>query len=150
MTLAADLIAARALTKRTSIEAGDVFTVECPFVREYKRLPDDIGSDSSTWTWRPGVNGARAHGMGSVTYTVISTHALPSPYPRRVFFTRRWRAPDRREFGKSRLIIMTSGQFKRRLNGYVPGDGYIVEDLSDSERRAITAAQQSEQKHEPS
>jgi hypothetical protein len=140
------------LTKREAIEAGDMFTVECPYVREVVSLPDEEGGHSEL-SWRPGVvfetivtnwgetTRARAHGLGSVTYTVVSTHVLPAPFPARVFFTRRWRSPDGREFGKRRLITMTRAQFSRRLNGYKAAgaeDGFFVEDLDEAGRTALT------------
>jgi hypothetical protein len=56
------------------------------------------------------------NGYGHVTYTVVSFHSLPRPYPDRVFYTRKFTNPDGVEFGKSKLLIRTAGRFKQLVN----------------------------------
>jgi hypothetical protein len=133
---------------------GKTFEVECPFVHSVYTEFDEDGSHT-TLTWKPGIEwvmvgpegeaDARAHGMGLVRYHVVSVHELPRPFPARVFFTRRWVAPDGREFGRNKLFIMTVEAFRRRLAGYKPGgfDRWTkmeVEPLSPEERAELVAA----------
>src|SRR5690606_29498042 len=111
------------------MEAGDIFEVECPFVRTVYTEYDQDGP-SATLTWKPGIEwelvgpegeaDMRAHGLGKVRYTVVSVHQLPRPYPTRVFFTRKWVCPDGREFGASKLHVMTLQAFRRRTVSYKP------------------------------
>lgn len=128
------------------IEVGKTYSVECPFVRDVYYDADEDGSFSAL-SWKPGIvwqgNGdyadARAHGMGRVSYTVIAISEMPRPYPKRVFFTRQWSPPEGRPFGKNRLIVMTSGQFKRRIRSYIPAGcdrwtELIVADMTPDER----------------
>jgi len=78
-------------------------------------------------TWRPGVEfdtdnqgntSAAADGIGAAIFTVVDIHR-PGKFPARVFFTRQWRDPDGKTFGKGKLHIMTAQAFKRRLRGYM-------------------------------
>lgn len=135
-----------------SIEAGKTYSVACPFIRAPYTGCDEDGYHTEL-SWKPGIvwesmsrdyeeADARAHGMGYVSYTVVSVVDLPRPYPKRVFFTRKWTTPDGRTFGKNRLVIMTADQFKRRLDSYKPSGvdqftNFIVADLSEPERAAI-------------
>lgn len=130
------------------IEAGQVFLVDCPFIRAPFEHWDEEGS-CKVLSWRPGVvwdlrypddADMRAHGMGKVRYEVVSVAKLPRPYPTRVFFTRKWLSPDNREFGTKKLRVMTLEAFRRRCQSYKPAgaddlDHLIVKDLTEEERR---------------
>lgn len=58
-----------------------------------------------------------ADGLGSIILTVVGVFK-PGKYPTRVFFTRRWRDPEGREFGKGALRIATVPQFYILAGGY--------------------------------
>lgn len=132
---------------------GKTFEVDAPFIQElYEGLDED--GYTRELTWRPGIRwegaseyrdpDAVANGMGKVRYSVISVHELPRPYPSRVFFTRRWVAPDGREFGAKKLHIMTVGQFRRRIQSYIPAGvsqftELRIEPLSQEARHALLA-----------
>lgn len=131
------------------IKTGSIYTVPCPFVREAYSSWDEDG-ETTELSWRPGVKfesvgpwgetQVRAHGMGSVIYTVIDIHPLPRPFPPRVFFTRKWVSPDGKTFGKGALRIMTKEAFARRLEGY-RFSGYdedlVVEDIPPDEKQKM-------------
>ncbi len=133
------------------LEVGRTYEVAAPFVRcTYSH--DDGDGYSSAVGWKPGVewedcgyygddSRAVAHGVGLVSYTIVSLHS-PRPFPTRVFYTRRWRDPDGREFGKNKLLIATTGAFKRRIRRYLPGgmseySTWLVRDLTKEEQRAL-------------
>lgn len=93
-----------------------------PFVRE----PYSDADGGETMTWRPGCRDEQcapdefrrvADAIGSQIVTVVSVHK-PGKYPARVFFTRRWRDPSGREFGKGGLHTKTLGNFRALVNGY--------------------------------
>lgn len=77
-------------------------------------------------SWRPGVrwvqvyddSEAEAEGIGAMLLTVIDVHK-PGRFPARVFFTRQWRDPDGKVFGKGGLRITTVPAFLRRTKGYM-------------------------------
>lgn len=111
--------------RQSKFAAGQFHEVAYPFVRELVSLFDGEGP-ADTWSWRPGVryelvppddSEAIADGLGQVSYTVVATFK-PGSFPERVFYTRRWRAPDGREFGKSCLHIATAAKFTGLLTGY--------------------------------
>lgn len=108
------------------LEVGTTYEVRFPFVREVVNLFDEEGPYQDE-TWRPGVRHepcapddfeAVADGEGQMLMHVVDIHK-PGRYPPRVFFTRRWRDPDGREFGRTCLRVMTEQTFKRRLRGYM-------------------------------
>ena len=108
---------------------GSVFRAPYPFVRDtYTEYDGDGSHDIKCWT--PGVVMEQvyippddcdvesvADGIGEIILTVISVHK-PGRYPTRVFFTRRWRAPDGREFGRTACRIATLEKFRRLAKGY--------------------------------
>lgn len=108
------------------IAEGAVFTVEYPFCRDVFETYDNDGPIREK-TWRPGVrhelvapDGATAtqmDGLGAQILTVVSVHK-PGRFPTRVFYTRKWRTPEGKEFGKSALRIKTLHAFKTLLAGY--------------------------------
>lgn len=112
---------------------GEVFQVPYPFVRD---VYVDHDQDSEGWhavdvpTWKPGTRFENAGGpdggnvncladdMGSQILTIIGIYQPPG-YPTRVFFTRRWRDPDGKEFGKSgKLRILARSAFTALTQGY--------------------------------
>lgn len=115
------------------IQPGDKYSVTYPFIL------DDGWDEPPAKTWRPGVRfenvspedvGAFADGEGQMTLTVVSLHK-PGRFPSRVFYTRAWRAPNGKEFGKSRLLIATAQKFKRIAAGY--GHEYRLTPPSEGE-----------------
>lgn len=110
-----------------NIIAGAVFNIPYPFVKETYHGYDEEGGFSKP-TWRPGVkregggsDGASiytsADGRGEQILTVISTHK-PGKFPERVFYTVRWKSPDGKEFGKSRVKVCGVQKFRRLASGY--------------------------------
>lgn len=96
---------------------GAFFEARYPFVRK------EYYEDSC---WRPGcrteIYGSDdvtflADGEGSIILTVVSVHK-PGRFPCRVFFTRRWRDPKGREFGKGKLHCTTVNAFYGLTKGY--------------------------------
>lgn len=68
-----------------------------------------------------------AHGMGEVVIRVVHCAKLPKPYPRRVFYTRQFTAPDGSEWGKSGLISHSIGKF-RKVCAPFEFDNYAIND----------------------
>lgn len=107
--------------KKELPKAGDVFTVEFPFLRdEY----DD--GETCSQTWKPGGNVvenyigrlyAQCHGKGHQELTVVSVHQPPG-FPTRVFYTRKWIDPDGKKWGKNALRIKTADAFRRTATRY--------------------------------
>jgi hypothetical protein len=109
------------------IKEGAVITIAHPFVRDTVDLCD--GEDFyKKDTWVPGVrheacgqygenSEAVADGIGAQTLTIVSIHK-PGKFPTRVFYTRLWRDPDGREFGKGKLHIKTAQAFGWIIRGY--------------------------------
>lgn len=113
-------------------EAGDVFEVPYPFVRdEYTQAeydPDGAHLAKPSPTWKPGIRHelrgyeggydiALADGQGAQLLTVVSRHK-PGKYPERVFYTRKWRDPDGKEFGKPELRITSMVAWRAKISGY--------------------------------
>ena len=106
-------------------DAGQVFEVKYPFIRgEYTEM--DADGPCTAKCWHPGVefvsNGPRdadavADGVGTQVLTVVSTHK-PGHYPPRVFYTRKWRDPDGKEFGKNSLHVSGAAHFTTLCRGY--------------------------------
>lgn len=111
------------------LELGKTYQVPYPFVREEVELsPTDPEAThpNIVRSWRPGVDMERdefgatygsAEAMGEMLLTVIDVHK-PGKFPTRVFYTRQWRDPSGRVFGKSGLSITTLASFRGRLRGY--------------------------------
>lgn len=113
----------------STVSAGAVFTVPYPYFREEVELPPydpEATSMMTVQSWRPGVrwvqvyddSEAEAEGIGAMLLTVIDVHK-PGRFPARVFFTRQWRDPDGKVFGKGGLRITTVPAFLRRTKGYM-------------------------------
>jgi hypothetical protein len=114
---------------KKELAAGDVFEVAHPFVWEKVSLPPDDpeGGYREGMSWRPGVTQGEpdhwgecdmvAHGIGAQILTVVSVHK-PGRFPSRVFYTRRWRSPGGKEFGKGALRVKSLNAFTRLVRGY--------------------------------
>lgn len=111
------------------LSAGMVFRARFPFIRDTVTIYDADGP-AEIKTWRPGVRmeqvyippddcdtESHADGEGEMILTVVSVHK-PGHFPTRVFFTRRWRSPDGKEFGKSACRCWTAEKFRRLAKGY--------------------------------
>lgn len=104
---------------------GAEIEVAHPFVREEYHGYDEDGP-FKRMSWRPGTrvepvppDSAEevADAIGTQIITVVSVHK-PGRFPSRVFFTRRWRDPDGREFGKTKCHIKTEQALRRRCRGF--------------------------------
>lgn len=104
---------------------GAIFEVVHPFIKDKWQAIDEDGPCYAE-SWRPGVkfepispedSGAFADGVGKQILTVISIHK-PGRFPERVFYTRQWEAPNGKRFGKRRLLVKTSQDFRRIIAGY--------------------------------
>ncbi len=106
------------------LEAGQRITLPIPFCREDPYVDLD-GSEVARW--RPGrrlvaygpspsEEGWCSDGTGIEIRDVIAVVELPKPYPRRVFYKRRWIAPDDYEFGTGRVRCMALPNFMAWVN----------------------------------
>ena len=109
-----------------NIEDGQEYRVNYPFCLEVYTGPDMFGEIVFEESWRPGVRMEAispedfepvADGEGQMIITVVDVHK-PGRYPERVFFTRKWKDPEGKIFGASKLHITTTPTFKRRIAGY--------------------------------
>ncbi len=113
------------MSEARSIEAGNIFKVRYPFVRgKFNGLDENGPFEGESWspgvTYEPTYDGDSrciANGAGEIILSVVSVHK-PGRYPTRIFFTRRWRDPDGREFGKPRCLCVTMEKFRRLARGY--------------------------------
>jgi len=113
-------------------DIGKTYEAPYPFIRTTVDAFWDIDDPQATIvpkvkTWRPGVEHADddyydrqsfADGMGHVLLTVIQRVEMPGRYQDRVFYTRQWRDPDGKVFGKNDLRMTTATAFARMLLGY--------------------------------
>lgn len=117
------------MSNRTEVVPGMVFKGRYPFIRVKVSLCDEDGPYEAM-SWKPGVNHEPyyvppgecnyetvADGEGEILLTVVSIHK-PGRYPTRVFYTRKWRAPDGHEFGKNGCRVATAEKFLRLAGGY--------------------------------
>ena len=104
---------------------GREYEVKFPFVTDIYSGFDEDGPFVKE-TWRPGCRSECvypddselvADGEGVMILTIVDVHK-PGKYPERVFYTRKWRDPDGKEFGVGNLNITTTQAFKRRASGY--------------------------------
>ncbi len=125
----------------SKIKAGDEFAVPYPYFRELVELPPDdpeATAMAQVQSWRPGTftesDGgydvqSAADAMGEMLLTVVDVHK-PGRFPVRVFFTRQWRDPDGKVFGKGGLRITTVPAFLRLTRGYMHDfylDGELIQ-----------------------
>ena len=87
----------------------------------------DGNSPPTIKSWIPGTTyvqhneyacDAYADGMGFMLLNEIDSKKLPKPYQERVFYIRRWEAPNGQIFGKTNLRITTRASFTKLQNGY--------------------------------
>jgi hypothetical protein len=119
---------------RPKPEAGDVFEHAYPFVRSTYTERDEEGA-TAVPCWKPGTRTEPgdttytfgdlscrdtkhvADAIGAQIITVVGRFK-PGRFPERIFFTRKWRDPDGKEFGKGGCRIATIGKFRSLTNGY--------------------------------
>lgn len=111
--------------KKPNIVEGDMFTIPYPFVRENYAEQDEEGYAESP-TWRPGVRmvkasydhvDAIADGTGEQILHVIGKYK-PTGFPERIFYTRKWKDPDGKVFGKNACRIVSVSAFRSIIGGY--------------------------------
>ena len=114
---------------KPKIEVGKTYSVRYPFVLEDVELPPDdpdATQMSNVKSWRPGVEWdqvdeycayACADAFGEMLLTVIDVHK-PGRFPTRVFYTRKWKDPNGKVFGKCGLRITTVDRFRRISSCY--------------------------------
>lgn len=113
------------------IKIGATYEVRYPFMREKVSLPPDDpeGGYYETMSWRPGallgedLHSSRVHGKadgeGAMLLKVVAVCPLGGRYQARVFYTRQWRGPDGKLFGKSTAMrVCTLEKFRRISRGY--------------------------------
>ena len=109
-----------------SFEPGQVIEFDYPFVKTMVTMWDEAGP-CDVRGWKPGVRhiyvspygdtDTIADGMGKQICEVVSLHK-PGRFPERIFYTRRWRDPNGKEFGKGALRIATVGTFRTLIRGF--------------------------------
>ena len=104
------------------IKRGQVYRVEFPFVRMFdNQFGDNYESWKPGYTTDPHEDGygviLKATGMGVAIIKIVSVCNLPGRYHQRIFFTRKWEAPDGYSFGNGHLEVRTIGKFKELIGG---------------------------------
>lgn len=124
------------MKKNAAPAIGEVFTVPHPFVRDtwHGLDMDEAGiREHAVPTWRPGTRAEEsadpnayygeqsvvnvADAMGAQELTVVGVYR-PGRFPTRVFYTRQWRDPDGKSFGKTKCRISTVPAFRAIVAGY--------------------------------
>ena len=110
----------------TKFEPGQVWRMRCPFIREDVDLIDVDGPYTQK-SWRPGVRYEPvppddaepvSDGFGCELRTIVAVVPIPG-WPTRIFYTRRYQTPNGSHFGKRRLRVTTSANFRRwTTHGY--------------------------------
>ncbi len=112
--------------EKPTVIAGAVIEVGHPFIRAPYTAHDGEGGNFEVIGWRPGTRAEQtspddgedfADATGTQILTVVSIHK-PGRFPMRVFYTRQWRDPDGREFGKAHLRVTTMQAFQTLIKGY--------------------------------
>lgn len=106
------------------IAEGSTHSAAYPFCRDTAYLPDEDGM-AEVPTWRPGTRNEHidddfwiaADAMGEMLLTVVGVYK-PGRFPTRVFYTRQWKDPEGKVFGKGKLHITTQQHFRSLLRGY--------------------------------
>lgn len=122
---------------RVGLAIGERFEVRYPFVRdtytEYEQDAEGGGSFEAP-TWKPGTRVENWHSpiwtgedvpcptdvadaIGTQILTVVGVYK-PGRFPTRVFYERRWRDPDGKEFGKTKCRMTTVPAFRALASGY--------------------------------
>lgn len=109
--------------------AGVTYEAWHPFKLEaYQPIPDDpeggYPAEVKTWVpgWRYEPSGPEDveevwDGEGVQYRTIVSLHRPAPRYPERVFYTRQWRGPNGRVFGKTGLRCVIAPTFRHWLRG---------------------------------
>ena len=112
--------------KHAAPAVGEVFTVPYPFVQDtwVEHYDGEDGPETDEVpTWKPGVRsesvdvGMEADAIGAQILTVVGVYR-PGHFPTRVFYSRQWRDPDGKVFGKAKLRITTVPAFVGLTRGY--------------------------------
>ncbi len=120
------------------ITENAVIEVTYPFIRTTYDSYDELeGTHAKLPTWQAGVGGMdfngysgtfRAFGAnaeGQMILTIVSIHK-PGKYPERIFYTRQYRDPDGKIYGKTNLKIMATRSLKRYFKWF--GEPYEIVD----------------------
>ena len=108
------------------IQEGETYTVKYPFSRAEVSLPDGEGGFYTMKSWSPGCRDEWvppddvelvADGHGEMLLNVVARFK-PGKYPERIFYTRQWKDPDGKVFGKTKLHIAAIYKFRRLAAGY--------------------------------
>lgn len=115
--------------KSNDLYVGQILELPYPFNFGPYTFWDEDGRHE-TKTWRPGPRIEErfvppddvdadyiADGLGQQVLEIVSIHK-PGKYPTRIFYTRKWRDPSGKIFGKNKLRIMSVSNFKRVAKGY--------------------------------
>ena len=115
------------MTKKQTFTAGQTIVVEMyPFVRT-KFLSWDENGPWEDECWRPGCDKDRledgqadyaADALGAMLIEIVDVVKLPGGFAPRVFYVRRWRDPDGKEFGKKLCRVTTAGTLAKTVKGY--------------------------------
>ncbi len=116
------------MSKRPIFTPGQQIVVEMyPFSRVTFVGYDSDGPFSDAG-WRPGcdrdqssadgIDDHTADGLGAMLIQIVDVVQLPGGFAPRVFYVRRWRDPDGKEFGKKLCRVTTVGTLAKTVKGY--------------------------------
>lgn len=114
--------------KRAGFEQGQQIEVpNYPFVRTVFNGFDEHGEYQEEG-WRPGCDkdlcddgfswDHSADALGAMLIEIVEVVKLPGGFAPRVFYVRRWRDPDGKEFGKKRCRVTTTAALSKLIKGY--------------------------------
>jgi hypothetical protein len=110
---------------KKEFKPGEEFIVKYPFFRKEVQIFDGEGP-IEIMSWVPGTEYemvSESHsmrmydGVGEMIITVVGQFK-PGSFPTRVFYTRFFKTPDGKFFGKAGLRITTLGTFRRLVGGF--------------------------------
>lgn len=110
----------------SDLKPGAYIEVAYPFIEQANDAGNSFKDDAKTCKWRPGTRNEQsapddydtvADGIGTMILTIVSTHTPPG-WPTRVFYTRLWRDPDGKEYGKKELRCHSAAWFTQLCKGY--------------------------------
>lgn len=112
------------------MNVGDTIKIPYPFCLEEVELSGDDGEGNwgsyKTKSWIPKTRSVLvypddaeevADGIGEQILTIVGIYQ-PTGFPTRVFFTRKWKDPDGKEFGKNKCHIKTKASFTKLTKGF--------------------------------
>ena len=117
------------MSKPPIFTPGQQIVVEMyPFSRVTFIGCDLDGQQFSDEGWRPGCDRDRsladgiddhaADGLGAMLIQIIDVVNLPGGFSPRVFYVRKWRDPDGKEFGRKKCRVTTVGALAKTVKGY--------------------------------